>query len=651
MTSRRAAWLAGCVLLAVYAATLAPGVTFWDSGEFIAAARTLGIPHPPGTPLFIALLAAWGHLFWFLPYAVACNLFAAICTAGAGALLAMWIASGTRAPTAAVACAITAGATVTIWQSATETEVYALSLLLVLAAIASADRAGRTGERRWIVLAGYLLALAIPVHLSVLVGAPVVIYLATERVDGSRDWRAGAALLGVAIGVAGVGRLSIALTVVGVALVVASGAAARGANVRRSSWSSVVWMVCAAALACSAVLILLVRARHDPAINQANPDTLEQLAYVIGRRQYDVAGLWPRQAPIWMQIANWFEYAGWQFGLSLGPTVQPSVARVAVVVLFVALGWYGARWHRAADRRTWRAMVLLFACGSAGVLVYLNLKAGASFAWAIVPDAAHHEARDRDYFYALSFLVWGGWAGMGGTALSKRVAVPAVFGLIVPAIALALNWSAVDRRVQPEASLPHEVASTFLREAPPRAVLFVGGDNDTYPLWYLQQVERVRPDVTVVTLPLLGAPWYAREMQRRHDLIGDSTLPDFDALPRRIAQRARALGRPVAAALSVSASDRERIGSGWRMIGDILVADSGSISAARAGAAQIAVDTPAVRRAAADIGAWQRGRSVHPSLDPVNDYFLSVLSCPRWTLAPNPSAAVAASLDSLCNLR
>src|SRR5262249_49111688 len=92
VTARRAAWISGGVMLAVYVATLAPDVTFWDAGEFIAATRVLGIPHPPGTPLYVVVLNAWAKLFWFLPFAVATNLFSAACTAAAVGITARWIA-------------------------------------------------------------------------------------------------------------------------------------------------------------------------------------------------------------------------------------------------------------------------------------------------------------------------------------------------------------------------------------------------------------------------------------------------------------------------------------------------------------------------------------------------------------------------------
>ena len=75
---------AGLVLLG-YVLTLAPTVTFWDAGEFIAASKTLGIPHPPGTPLFVMIAHVWALLFPLGEYAVKTNLLSAILSAaGAG---------------------------------------------------------------------------------------------------------------------------------------------------------------------------------------------------------------------------------------------------------------------------------------------------------------------------------------------------------------------------------------------------------------------------------------------------------------------------------------------------------------------------------------------------------------------------------------
>ena len=114
-------------LLATYLLTLAPTVTLWDAGEFQAAIASLGIPHPPGTPLYIVIGNVWSTLLGFLPLGLAVNLLSAVATAIACGLLAGLVTRWTGNRVAGIAAGLSSGTMLAVWQNATETEVYALS--------------------------------------------------------------------------------------------------------------------------------------------------------------------------------------------------------------------------------------------------------------------------------------------------------------------------------------------------------------------------------------------------------------------------------------------------------------------------------------------------------------------------------------------
>lgn len=680
-----AAALAGVVLLVVYLATLAPDVTFWDAGEFIAAAKSLGIPHPPGTPLVMLLHNVWAKVLFFVPFAVATNSVSAITTAAAGAfsvaLLLESLAPGERARHRwhAVAGALCAGGMSTVWMNATETEVYSVALALSVIMLWAGQRAGRRDSLRWRALTAYLMVLSVPLHLSALVAAPAAAWLASTTADGAVQWDMLTGYVGLFLLTMGLGKMSAPIAAAGVVVMALAPLAPRAAplvrralrrpapeaipNVRGRGWGTMLALAGAGAVAASAVLVMLVRARFDPGINQGNPSTWHALADVIARRQYDVPGMWPRNAPFWLQVANMFQYADWQVALALAPGVMPSVGRVLMTVLFAGLGAVGAtaQWH--ADRRGWWALLILFLCGSLGIVVYVNFHAGPSFGYGLIPDNAVREARDRDYFYYLGFWTWGLWAGWGAVTLAERWRTRTAAGVVVAALPIALNWSVVSRRGEPGADLPRVFGEAILGSTPSHAVLIVAGDNDSYPLWYLQQVHGFRRDVTIVTSPLLNALWYQAEVKRRAALLANpAPVPEVTSA-QLVARNALAQGRPLAVSVLMPASERNQLADGWSVHGLVYVATgkpvaatdgSGTIGAATVAAARAqdpTVDSTATRAWRDWVARWQRGRQAPLAIDPSDRYYLSLLSCPAQWLAAGRDPHRLASLDSLCNRR
>ncbi|MEO7964756.1 MAG: DUF2723 domain-containing protein [Gemmatimonadaceae bacterium] len=636
--------LGGFVLLVAYLVTLAPNVTLWDAGEFLAAIRTLGIPHPPGTPLFVIVAHSWSTVLSFVPFTIAVNAASAVATAFACTIFGCLVARWTRSSLAGFSSALLSGTMASVWQSATETEVYAYSLLLVALTLIVADRAGIDWSDRHRLLIAYLFGVAVPLHISALIAAPGILYLCATDAGGEWSLRSSLLPLGAFLIAAGLGTISLPLLILGAAVVITgsfvSSEPRREALVRGMATSGLV------ILGASAVLFMLVRAQFDPGVNQGNPVSWTALVEVVGRRQYDVPPMWPRRAPFWLQVGNMFQYADWQVASAMSDWPGGSWRRTPFTLVFIALAAVGSIWHRRRDRRSWNAFALLLVSASLGVVVVLNLHAGPSYGFGVLPAGALREARERDYFFSLAFAIWGVWCGCGIAALATR-RWRAVASLTV--LPLLLNWRVVDRRHPPESLLADMIGRALLQSAPVRSVLVLSGDNDSYPVWYAQRVRGERNDVTPVTVPLLAAEWYRAELARRDALLTERFVRRWmgvEATLREIALRAGVARRPLVAAVSLTPTDRLPLGSAWRLQG------MSYLSEHAVGAPPLAIDTLLTRSAKSFVDSLRSSNGVagHDATEWTARYIETLLRCPALALGEG-GIATRALLESTCNYR
>jgi hypothetical protein len=120
--------------------------------------------------------------------------------------------------------------------------------------------------------------------------------------------------------------------------------------------------------------------------------------------------------------------------------------------------------------------------------------------------------------------------------------------VILPFLPVLFNWPAVDRRTNAAEAKARVESGEMLSRVPPTGIFLALGDNDTYPLWYLQQVEDTRRDVTVVTVPLLGAEWYRAELARRYKLLDTTAVNHWlgsDSTVALLTRRSYDQNRPV----------------------------------------------------------------------------------------------------------
>ncbi len=634
------------VVFGVYLWSVAPTASFWDCGELIATSYIMGIPHPPGTPLFVAI----GRLFTLLPLseevafrvnfvpvlfgAISCGLIYLIVVK-----LVSAYAVGDRfrwfGHVAGVVAGLLCGFARSYWDNCVEAEVYGPCVVVALSVLYMAllwrDRVtAGTGDNRLILASIFLLFLSTGIHFTpmmvvfaVLVFALVVdresvlrlrlfefvtgflVILTVSQMGGGaagvilklvvaalmigatwlalrvmeRSTRTISVLygLGLLVLMAGIGYLAtggavmdnmvlflasptvamIEMWVEAPVLVVLFVLAYGGYlywlwRQGRLNWKYVGLMLGLMFLAGSVQFIMLVRAGQAPSINEVDPSRWRDFVSVLRREQYDPMKLLPRKTQFlyeedWRlnrnprfgvlvayfeQVKFYLRYFLWQWGndrfFDIFLRDRLKLYGFLLGMIPPLLGLWGM-WHQfRKEKRSFVLIFVAFLVASLGLVTYLNLKYSPTDPR---PELRYREVRERDYFFAFSFVFYTIFVGVGVYAFLRWVAssvrwrkVPTylVSGAMVgySFVPMVLNYGTVTRRHN---WIPAEYGYNMLISCPgERAVIFTNGDNDTFPLWFMQtvpsKVAGLDPtfgkNVAVANLSLLNTVWYCRQLKR-----------------------------------------------------------------------------------------------------------------------------------------
>ena len=184
-------------------------------------------------------------------------------------------------------------------------------------------------------------------------------------------------------------------------------------------------------------------------------------------------------------------------------------ARNTYYFLPLLLGLIGLFFLFNRDRKLFWTMLVFFLFTGIAIQVYTNVRP--------------FEPRERDYSLVGSFYVFALWIGFGVFAIYEKLSsfsktsllapmVSLICLVAVPGILISQNWDDHDRSKRETA---HAMAIQYLESCDPNAIIFTIGDNDTFPLWYAQEIEGVRRDVRVVCTSLFNVDWYIDQMKRK----------------------------------------------------------------------------------------------------------------------------------------
>ncbi len=560
----------------VYLYTVAPTLSFWDCGEFIASAYCLAVPHPPGTPFYILLGRLWLMIFSviaaILPIskevAWHMNLLGLGFSVGAIALLYKLMlriirsfnknnSNETINIIVAFASCMAIAFFYTYWGNAIETEVYAAStfvflLINYLAFLWYESIKAGNPKHKYIIISFYIIFLSTGIHLiPFLMFIPFYIFILVVERRYLKD--ALFMLLGIFqllfFGLTFIFPQSlyiISLIILGAILL--CGVVLPLNNQRKySNWKFFWISVFVIVAGLSAELYLPIRAvkltelykqpaakeqylagkQIAPRINECNPgEDFTAFNNVLHRSQYGPARILP--LPRQTQDSTGFNvFVGyfWQMHLFVRYLFWQPVHegvnryfRAVMLTLFVFFTSWGFVEIYKRDKKVFLFKMAILFMLSFAMVGYLNLKFSPSD-----PDPKHrpHEVRERDYFFHTGHLYFGLFMGFGFLAFlnwlkketknNRFARIGGTTGILAFSVVPFITNIQVSNRFGD--FTPRDYGYNMLSTCESNSVLFTNGDNDTFPLWFAQEVLGIKRNVIIANLSLINTDWYIKQLR------------------------------------------------------------------------------------------------------------------------------------------
>ncbi len=460
----------------------------------------------------------------------------------------------------------------TFWFNAVEAEVYAISMfftaMIVWLILVWLEKADHDGAERYILIIAYLVGLAIGVHLLMILAIPavaLVVYFKyldkTGQVWTLKNFVAFGILVALIFAVVypGVVQYIPALAKrfsLGAVFVLVIGLLAGifyAVTSKRKILSLGLMCVMLVIVGYSTYTLIYIRSGLDPEIDENDPENITQMIKYLNREQYGTLSTLPRRfkglPPDW-QFAQenpyesyafykfdeqlkffwnyqflkmYVRYFGWQFigkGDTMGRDnfIAEILSPKGLYFLPFIVGMLGAFHHFKRHHRHAFMVLALFLLTGVAIIIYLNQE--------------DPQPRERDYVYVGSFFAFAIWIGMGVNYVLEKIrekipdnkkmvrvlswASLVVLFLMGPAILYAHNFESHDRTGN---FVAYDYSYNILQTCEKDAIVFTNGDNDTFPLWFLQYVYDVRPDIRVVNLSLLNTPWYIKQLKHQEPKV------------------------------------------------------------------------------------------------------------------------------------